>query len=516
MKRFKIQLGFALMLFLFLPALVSATTYVFPYEGFRYTVQSETETVLTQTNLSEHETFIKGLGTDVEAVLANYIANGIIMEVIPEDGGQIAVSVMNDPYLNAGKAFDELTDEEKKKLIERFEESGLYESCELRDGQPGAIRLVSSAMYASMPVYSLRYVTLAHDRFYTLSRTIVGREISGEDERALEGVLAGIQMFEPRIKATPEPTPEPTPAPTAEPENHPAEAEKVKGNMALDPVDSIIYEDTLTVTGKTDAGADVRGTRNNEAAGQTVADSDGAFSLRIRLNVPGENHLVIETDEASAELRVNAELKPAKVTIIEPVERTFARENILVRGTTVPNAIVYFNSELINTNVTANRNGAFSIRLAFPRAGKQTIRIRSHLKGYSDDNQVLVLERVMTERERLAEFKTNAAQVDYSTLKAQPQNYADIPFIYRGKVMEYTDYNGKPCALVCVGNPSTGLWRDPLYIVLDTEEIPETGKVATFYLQGEGITLPASGSYTESGAEEEVPVTRALYVMDIR
>ena len=204
------------------------------------------------------------------------------------------------------------------------------------------------------------------------------------------------------------------------------------------------------------------------------------------------------------------------MTIIEPVERTFARENILVRGTTVPNAIVYFNSELINTNVTANRNGAFSIRLAFPRAGKQTIRIRSHLKGYSDDNQVLVLERVMTERERLAEFKTNAAQVDYSTLKAQPQNYADVPFIYRGKVMEYTDYNGKPCALVCVGNPSTGLWRDPLYIVLDTEEIPETGKVATFYLQGEGITLPASGSYTESGAEEEVPVTRALYVMDIR
>jgi len=137
MKRFKIQLGFALMLFLFLPALVSATTYVFPYEGFRYTVQSETETVLTQTNLSEHETFIKGLGTDVEAVLANYIANGIIMEVIPEDGGQIAVSVMNDPYLNAGKAFDELTDEEKKKLIERLRKAGCMKAASCGTGSPG-------------------------------------------------------------------------------------------------------------------------------------------------------------------------------------------------------------------------------------------------------------------------------------------------------------------------------------------------------------------------------------------
>ena len=35
-------------------ALAQTATYVFPYEGFRYT-QREDETVLTQTNLSEHE-----------------------------------------------------------------------------------------------------------------------------------------------------------------------------------------------------------------------------------------------------------------------------------------------------------------------------------------------------------------------------------------------------------------------------------------------------------------------------
>ena len=517
MKQVMIRFGLALaMLAMLLPALVSATTYVFPYEGFRYTVQNETERVLTQTNLSEHETFIKELGTDTEAVLANYAANGIVMEVIPEDGGQISVSVTDDPYMDEGKVFEELTDEEKQALLHRFEESGLYERCELTDGKPGAVRLVSSAMFASMPVYSVRYVTFSHDRIYTLNRTVVGRQVNEEDDQALRTVLAGMQMFAPRTKATPEPTPEPTPAPTPEPENRLAEAEKVKGNMVLDPVSAVTFEETLTVTGKTDAGADVHGKCNDEAAGRTVADSEGKFSLRIRLKTPGENHLLIETENASAELTVTSELMPARVTIVDPAETAFTGETVLVRGTTVPNALVYFNGEQINTNVTANRNGAFSIRLTFPKAGKYTISIRSHLKGYSDYHTTLVLERIMTERERLAEFKANAVPVDYNTLKTQYQNYADVSFVLRGKVMEYTDYNGKPCALVCVGNPSTGIWRDPVYVVLETEEVPETGTVMTFYLEGEGITLPAPGSYMESGNEEEVPVARALYITDKR
>ena len=87
-------------------ALAQTATYVFPYEGFRYT-QREDETVLTQTNLSEHEELLKSLGTSSEAVLASYVASGIVMEVIPNDGGQIAVSVTDagkfgDVCLHAG------------------------------------------------------------------------------------------------------------------------------------------------------------------------------------------------------------------------------------------------------------------------------------------------------------------------------------------------------------------------------------------------------------------------------
>ena len=54
-------------------AMAQEATYVFPYEGFRYT-QKENETVLTQTNLGEHSELIAQLGTTKEAILASYMA----------------------------------------------------------------------------------------------------------------------------------------------------------------------------------------------------------------------------------------------------------------------------------------------------------------------------------------------------------------------------------------------------------------------------------------------------------
>ena len=120
--------------------------------------------------------------------------------------------------------------------------------------------------------------------------------------------------------------------------------------------------------------------------------------------------------------------------------------------------------------------------------------------------------RVLTEREQIAQFRIEMIPLTYDQLKANPMQYQGSKFTFRGKVMEYTDYNGEPCALVCVSNPNTGVWRDPVYAVVKPEEAPQVGEIMTFYLAGEGITLPASGSYTASGEQEEVPVARAAFV----
>lgn len=111
-------------------------TYVFSYEGFRYT-QRENETVLTQTNLDEHEDLLHDLGTTKEAVLASYIASGIVMEVIPDDGGQIAVSVTDAGSFADVKNMSDLSDERRLSFLAQFEMSGLYETCAFVDTTPG-------------------------------------------------------------------------------------------------------------------------------------------------------------------------------------------------------------------------------------------------------------------------------------------------------------------------------------------------------------------------------------------
>ena len=174
MKRYLAVLLAGLMLLAAQAACAQNATYVFPYEGFRYT-QKDNETVLTQTNLHEHEALIAQLGTTKEAILASYMASGIVMEVIPEGGGQIAVGVADAGEFGDVKDMAELDEARLAAFAAQFEESGLYESCALTETNPVCVRLTSSAMYASMPVYSLRYATLHLGRLYMITQTIVGR-----------------------------------------------------------------------------------------------------------------------------------------------------------------------------------------------------------------------------------------------------------------------------------------------------------------------------------------------------
>jgi len=81
--------------------------------------------------------------------------------------------------------------------------------------------------------------------------------------------------------------------------------------------------------------------------------------------------------------------------------------------------------------------------------------------------------------------------------------------------MDFTDYDGRACALVCVDNPTAGKWYDPVWVVLGGEEELAAGDIATFYLTGEGLTLPAGGEYTIDGNAAEAPVTQAVYISDI-
>ena len=472
MKRQACMLLCAGLLALGAGALAQTATYVFPYEGFRYT-QREDETVLTQTNLGEHEALLKSLGTSSEAVLARYVASGIVMEVIPDDGGQIAVSVTDAGKFADVQDMDKMTQEQRLAFLAQFEMSGLYETCAYVDTAPACVRLTSSAMYASMPVYSLRYATLHLGKLYMIEQTIVGREPDEADDARMEQLLSGMKLLSSLGQATPTPQATATMQPTATPEPILGSAAvETSGSLTLDEIPAYTTSAQLTLSGHAAASAEIRVEESGKQLAKTGAKKDGSFSLKVKLADEGDHELVVTAGEDTATFTIRYEKPDARLEITEPESTTFTGGSVTVRGVTEPNATVYIDGKGMNTNV---------------KAGK-------------------------TQRELIAQFRQKMIALDYDELAKKPAQYAQKRFILRGKVMEFTDYDGQPCALVCVSNPATGVWEDALYVVLSTADEVEQGGIYTFYLIGEAITLPADSAYTRSGTEQEVPVATAVYV----
>lgn len=505
----------ALLLLLGQAALAQQTTYVFPYEGFRYT-QQEGETVLTQTNLGEHEAMIASLGTTKEAILASYITSGIVMEVIPQDGGQIAVSVVSAGGFKDVQHMSELSEERLDAFCAQFEESGLYESCEIIDTTPACVRMTSSAMYASMPVYTLRYATLHLGQLMMISDTIVGRAPEAADDARMKEVLAGVKFLQSRS----EPTPVPTPTPTATPEPTPAPTPGVaavvasEGEMTVEGVPAYTGEANITVSGKTAAGAAVRVVAGDKTLGRTTARNDGAFSVNVTLPAAGENIIAVMTDNAEQMLSVYYERPKARLEILEPTETVFTGTNVIIKGVTEPYARVYVNGKGTKTNVEANKNGAFSVRVFIDNEESGTFSLRAKADDLEENTIDLTLTRVFTEREGIALFRQKMRSVEFEDLHKDPVKFKDVQFVFRGKVMEFNDYDGTPCALVCVDNVATGVWHGPVWVILEPDTELKVGQLATIYMTGEGQTLPAAAEYTGQG-EIEAPVTRAKFVTEI-
>ena len=517
MKRYLAMLLAGLMLLAAQAACAQNATYVFPYEGFRYT-QKDNETVLTQTNLHEHEALIAQLGTTKEAILASYMASGIVMEVIPEGGGQIAVGVADAGEFADVKDMAELDEARLAAFAAQFEESGLYESCALTETNPVCVRLTSSAMYASMPVYSLRYATLHLGRLYMITQTIVGRAPEAADDARMADVLSGMKMLATVSAPTPAPTavPTPTPQPTAAPTPGVAEVIAQEGVMEVSGVPSYTTEKKITVTGRTNPQEEVRVVVDDNTLGRATAKKDGTFTVNVQLPQEGDLVLAVMTDTAEAMLSVRYEMPAVKLLVTEPVDPVFTGEYVLVRGETEPEATVHVTGKGTSTNVKANRNGAFSIRLFVEDEGETTFSLRARLTGMKESYADVTVNRVFTERERLAHFREKLIGVAYDALARDPQKFVGKNFSFRGKVMAFADYNGSPCALVCVNNAGVGVWNQPVWVILTGDEEIAEGNVATFYLNSEGLTLPAAGEYTEDGKETEAPVTRAKIVTEIK
>lgn len=507
MKRNCLGAFLCLLLCVFASAEGEQGYYVFRNVALRYTVR-DGDTVLTTANLSEHTDLLSQLGTDAETVAAHYAASGIVMEVFPEDGGQISVSVTDGLPNMTDTDASTMTEEEREAFLNRFVESEIYDSVEWSENEENWMRLTSAATYGSLPVRQIRYVTLHLSHLYSVASTIIGRDIEEKDDLVIIDIIRNLHLLNVSITPSPAPTPVPTIQRNGEPTPEPpaASVRVLSGEIELSDIPSVVYGEEIIISGIVESGGAVTVFEEGEVLGKTTAGEDGSFSLRVRLAREGDNTLRVSCGDAMAETSVSYGLTPAKLIITEPESAVFTGERVLIRGVTEPNATIYATGEKTSTNVKANKNGVFTVPIFMNQPGTNTYTLRVRIRGKAETVRDVTLTRVMTEREELAAFKERQIPVTYEEIAAHPESYAGKNFVFRGKVMDFIDYDGNPTALICVTNLRTGVWQDPLYVVLKVGDHIEEGDIVTFYLVGEGLTLPVDGKYTADGKNTEAPV----------
>ena len=71
-----------------------------------------------------------------------------------------------------------------------------------------------------------------------------------------------------------------------------------------------------------------------------------------------------------------------------------------------------------------------------------------------------------------------------------PSSYKGQAVTFRGKCAEVRDLNGLPCALVYSANPGTGVWKDPVWVLLSSAEALTVDSLYTVYGDVRGDALP--------------------------
>ena len=487
-----------------------ALTYVFPYEGFRFTAETG-ERVLTQQNLAEHAELLSELGTTPEVMLSSFIASQTVMEVLPEKGGQFALSVASAGDFAAFQSVARMDEADRQSFLAMFSSSGMYEDVSWSEGVPEYLKMVSSTLHGDVALYALTYVTLRHSQLYLMRATVIGRMPDEADAAAVESLLGRIEYLgriatpEPTATATPVPTPSPTPRPTP---GSATMTQQVEGlTLIVSDMPSWTDEEELTLTGTTMAGASVKLLAGDAQLARAMADRSGAFKLSATLPEEGDLVLTVTAEltgqaTASQAYIVRFTRRTASISVTEP-NTTVEQSRFYLRGVTEPNATVYAKGPGLSTNVKANNNGVFSIPVTQDKEGDVTYELTVKKKGLQDGAASYTVTRKFSYKERLAAFRGSLSATSYSQLAKDVEACKDQKLTFRGRIGAFGDMDGMPCMLLYTRNPSRGEWVDPLWIVCDEILSFSEGDILTVYVTVEGTKADYEGT--------QLPVVRMAF-----
>ena len=487
-----------------------APTYVFPYEGFRFTAEPG-ERVLTQQNLAEHAELLGVLGTTPEVMLSSFIAGQTVMEVLPEGGGQYALSVASAGDFASYQNVARMEEADRQAFADLFSASGMYEDVAWSKRLPEYLTMVSSTLQGDVALYTLTYTTLRHSQLYLLRATVIGRRPDASDAAAVESLLGRVEYLgriatpEPTATASPVPTPSPTPRPTP---GSATMTQHVEGlTLIVSDMPAWTDEEELAITGTTMAGATVKLLAGETQLARATADRGGAYKLSGLLPEEGVLALTVTAEltgqaPASQTYAVRFARRTAALTVTEP-DSVVEQSKFYLRGVTEPNATVYAKGPGLSTNVKSNGNGVFSVPVTQEKEGEVTYELTVKKKGLHDGSTSYTVARKFSDRERLAAFRGSLSATSYSQLAKDVAACKDQKLTFRGRIGAFGDMDGMPCLLLYTRNPSRGEWVDPLWIVCDEILSFSEGDILTVYVTVEGTTADYEGA--------QLPVVRLAF-----
>ena len=492
--------------------------FLFPFEGFRFEAPQGAQ-VLTQHNLSEHAGFLAGLGTDEAAVLAAMRGSNAVMAVFPAEGGQLELTLADAEGIAADSS-PRMDEETRAALLAAYADMPRYQDVAFSNQRPDWLRMVFSTQQGGLPVFILRYITVAHGQQYLLSSVLIGRAPEEADDVQALDVIDRISFLVAPATPAPTPAPEPTPMPTFTPRPTPGAAERLRQEpdedvrLSVDPPPAWTDDTSLIITGAVDPQASVRMLLDGEFLTGGRVLPNGEFTVSGELPESGDYEITIEAEmlggkTASETYTVRKETPQLWLYVTEPTE-TVTRADSMIRGKTEPDARVNIQGKGLAANVRANSKGDFNFRLRLPNEGEYIFTLTASLKGYESCETTYTVTRVFTRQEALNAFRKSLVPVDYGRLLREPEVYAGKRAGYRSRVAAIGDVDGTPLLLLQTRQQS-GRWDQPIWALCDGTLLPTTKGSFLAYVQFTGERMP----YTDAdGNTADLPVAELRFYTD--
>lgn len=215
-----------------------------------------------------------------------------------------------------------------------------------------------------------------------------------------------------------------------------------------------------------------------------------------------------ETEEEGGETLPDPVMDDGEKTPIALVDFTGMTDADLTPITiqTLPGAELVLKTATDTLRGRAGADGLHTFNLSTRRNTVYAYTLTAAAEGREASVMDIAVSRVLTGEALASAYRSSARFLDsalYAEVSEAPGQYAGMVLQIRGKMAAFVDQDGLPYALVHTINPSTGVWRNPVWVRLYNAGPLVLEEVYTLYGDLTGETAP----YTDAAGETyEAPV----------